>query len=144
CAPVNSEEINVMKKVIRDLLRTELDNLIVCENKFSIKEVTGLGGTITTLAAIEKKLVKYDRQEIHNHSLSIDSVKTIMNDLAGVNLEQRKKIRGLQPGRADIIVTGTVILLEIMAVLGFDRITVSEHDLLYGVIYQLAETLNEK
>ena len=43
-----------------------------------------------------------------------------------MDLEERKKLPGLQPGRADIVVHGICILLAVMTHLEIGEITVSE------------------
>ena len=49
--------------------------------------------------------------------------------------EERKKVVGLQPSRADIIVAGASILLSGMDLLGIYKVIVSEFDNLEGMIY---------
>ncbi|GAH23206.1 unnamed protein product, partial [marine sediment metagenome] len=99
----------------------------------------GVAGTITTLAAIDLELEEYDWQKIHRHILSRERIKNIYKLLCGTDLEERKKITGLTPGRADIIIGGTAILLEILKILSKENVIVSEQDILDGIIYSLAE-----
>ena len=51
-----------------------------------------------------------------------------------MSVEERLKLEGLQPSRADIVVHGICILLGIMQSLGIDRILVSEYGNLDGYI----------
>lgn len=51
-----------------------------------------------------------------------------------MNVEERKRLPGLQPSRADIVVHGICILLGVMERLNMDRITVSEWGNLDGYI----------
>lgn len=53
---------------------------------------------------------------------------------ASKNLEDRKNIVGLEPKRAEVIVSGTFLLKTIMEFLGKDVITVSENDILEGLM----------
>ncbi len=95
----------------------------------------GLAGTITTLAAIDLELEKYDRDKIHHHKLAADNINKIYKRLKKMDLDQRKKVKGLDPGRADIIVAGTIILFYVLNFFRQDYIIVSENDLLDGIIY---------
>lgn len=97
----------------------------------------GVGGTITTLAAVDQALQIYDPERIQGYFLSKESVERIMFFLAAKNSEERKKVPGLQPERADIIVAGTTILWSILAYLDAAGIIVSEADLLYGIIWEM-------
>ena len=56
----------------------------------------------------------------------------MLSQLASVPLAERVEIPGLHPDRAPTIVAGVVILVEAMRACGLERITVSEHDILYG------------
>jgi exopolyphosphatase/guanosine-5'-triphosphate,3'-diphosphate pyrophosphatase len=47
-------------------------------------------------------------------------------------LEERRRVRGLHPDRAQTIIPGIVILTEAMDLFGLSEVEVSEHDLLRG------------
>jgi len=53
-------------------------------------------------------------------------------------LADRQKIVGLNPQRAPVILAGIVILQQIMEVTGIDEFTVSESDILQGVVLATA------
>jgi len=101
--------------------------------------IIGVAGTITTLAAIDLGIEEYDSSRIHLHRLTGEKISGIYRRLCSVPLNERKKIRGLEPARADIIIGGTAILLEILRQLDKDSIIVSEQDILDGIIYTLAK-----
>lgn len=91
-----------------------------------------VAGTPTSLAAIELELVPYDPLRVHGHELELPSIQRMLSQLASVPLEERRQIPGLHPERAPTIVAGVVILVEAMRAFGLQRISVSEHDILYG------------
>ncbi len=101
--------------------------------------VIGVGGTITTLAAVDLKLETYNSERIHGYILNLERVEDICKDLCGLNLEERRKVVGLDPKRADIIVGGTVIVVEVLKMLNIKEILVSERDILDGIIYTLVD-----
>ena len=51
-------------------------------------------------------------------------------------LEERIRLPGLQPGRADIVVHGICILLAVMKRIGMDAITVSEWGNMDGYLWK--------
>ena len=79
-------------------------------------------------------MVSYDTDKIHNSELSINDIESIQNMLAELSVDERKKVVGLQAERADIILAGITILKEIMKVLDFKKMKVSEYDNLEGMI----------
>ena len=99
-----------------------------------------VAGTPTSLAAIELELEPYDPQRVHGHELELPSIQRMLSRLASVPLEERRQIPGLHPERAPTIVAGVVILIEAMRAFGLERITVSEHDILYGTAISVAAT----
>jgi exopolyphosphatase/guanosine-5'-triphosphate,3'-diphosphate pyrophosphatase len=99
-----------------------------------------VAGTPTSLAAIELELVPYDPQRIHGHVLELRSIQRMLSTLASVPLAQRAEIPGLHADRAPTIVAGVVTLVEAMRAFDLERITVSEHDILYGAAIALAES----
>lgn len=102
--------------------------------------LVGVGGTVTTLAAMEQKLAVYDWKRVHGYRLYREQVKAMLNLLNSLSLDQRKCLPGLEPARADIIVAGTGILLFIMDILKTNVITVSEADLLHGALMELSNS----
>lgn len=101
--------------------------------------IIGVAGTITTLAAIDLELEEYDSSRIHLHRLTMEKILAIYRRLCSTTLNERKKVMGLEPARADIIIGGTAILLEILRQLDKDSIIVSEQDILDGIIYTLVK-----
>ena len=101
--------------------------------------IIGVAGTVTTLAAIDLELDEYDSSKIHHHRLTREKIFDIYRMLCSITLDERKKIKGLEAARADIIIGGTAILLEILVQLDKDSIIVSEQDILDGIIYTLAK-----
>lgn len=91
------------------------------------------GGTVTSLVAVEARLVPYDSARVHLHELTRAQVEGLERLLAAMTVEQRAGLPGLQPKRARVILGGAVAVSELMRATGFDRLTVSESDLLYGL-----------
>ena len=92
-----------------------------------------VGGTVTTLVAISAGLEPYDPSFVHLHELTLAEVDGIAERMAAMPLAERRKLKGLQPKRANVIVAGAICVGELMRACGVDRLTVSESDLLFGL-----------
>lgn len=95
--------------------------------------IAGVGGTITTMAAIEQQLSPYDPERVHGYRLSRRSVDRLTSELAALPVAKRRRLPGLQPERADIIVAGALVLQHLLARTGVRSIIVSEADLLWAL-----------
>jgi len=104
------------------------------------EEGIAVAGTPTSLAAIEMELDPYDPGRVHGHELVRPSIQRLLSRLASSPLSNRAQIPGLHPDRAPTIVAGVVILIEAMRALRAQRITVSEHDILYGTAIAAASS----
>jgi len=94
----------------------------------------GTGGTFTTLAAMALGQPWTNRTNVHGIAIAVNEIRNIGETLAGMNVEERKKLPGLQPSRADIVVHGICILLGVMERLRIGKIVVSEWGNLDGYI----------
>lgn len=97
--------------------------------------LVGVGGTITTIAALELGLETYDAQQITGFILSRTLIDQWIERLIAMDMATRAALPGMSEGREDIIVAGVVILRSVMTILGVAELTVSDGDLLQGVVF---------
>jgi exopolyphosphatase / guanosine-5'-triphosphate,3'-diphosphate pyrophosphatase len=125
--PALQTEINEMKRYIRRQLG----------NHAAVSGLTGLvgvGGTIKTVGTIFNR-IDYNREaDVNGLLLSKDKIETIYHHLTSLKLDQRKALIGLHPKRADVIIAGITILLEIMRHLSTPEITVSSQGVIEGYL----------
>lgn len=88
----------------------------------------GIGGTATSLAAMDLGLSVYDPEKVHNHELSYSTVCAIYEKLLSLSVEERQKLPGLDERRADIIGFGAAILKAFFESFSLSSIIVSESD----------------
>jgi exopolyphosphatase/guanosine-5'-triphosphate,3'-diphosphate pyrophosphatase len=103
-----------------------------------VSSAIGVAGTVTSLAALDLGLVEYDPERVHSHQLSRDAVERQLERLASLTLDERRRVPGLEPERAPVIVAGAVILLEILRRYDLAGLEASEHDLLHGAVLEAA------
>lgn len=98
--------------------------------------LVGTGGTLTNIASIMIGLQEYDKERIHGFSLEFPQLERLTAELAALSSAGRKALIGMEKGREDIILQGTLILKEIMLHGGFQKCVVSAKGVRYGVIYE--------
>ncbi len=98
----------------------------------------GIAGTMTTLAAVELGLVPYDGARVHGHTMSRASLEAVVRSLASLDVEARRRVPGMEPKRADVIVAGGRLALALLEQWSVDAIRVSDR----GVRWGLAEELS--
>lgn len=109
------------------------------------KSAIGIGGTITTLAAINLNITEFDPAKIENKSLTKNAVKFILNRFSKLSAHERLSIPGMEKGREDIIIAGTAILLEFLNYYTLESIRVSTKGVRYGyLLLSLAKTQRRK
>lgn len=97
-----------------------------------------VGGTVQALAAIE--LGQKDPTLMHQHRLDKAGIRSIFKSLAAMTVQERlDNMPTLSPGRADVIIPGTVVLLALMRELGTGVVEVSMRDTLHGYWQWLCE-----
>ncbi len=99
-----------------------------------VGRLAGVAGTVTTLACLDAGLQVYDSEAIHLRTLSLESVDRLVARLAGMTVAERAVLPCVQAGRAPVIVGGAVIVKAAMEALGYEELTVSERDLLDGLV----------
>lgn len=99
-------------------------------------------GTATTLAAMKLGLKEYSHSKVHGEALTIADIEKIIDDLKGLTIEDRKKLPGLEPKRADVILPGALILETVMKKLGYDKVTVSDRGVRWGLIYEQVQDVS--
>lgn len=105
-------------------------NPITMDDTFS--GFIGIGGTFTTLAAIDLELDFYDSKKVHGHRLSRETVEGLALRLRYMDEEELAQVKGLSLGRRDIIVAGTEIIASIMDAYDIGSLIVSEKDGMEG------------
>jgi len=94
----------------------------------------GLGGTVRTLARVYLRAGHGRRTTIHGLALDRAQVSALGLRLSALPLRRRRRVTGLKPERADIIVAGALVLEELMALGGFTTLTACERGVRHGLL----------
>jgi exopolyphosphatase/guanosine-5'-triphosphate,3'-diphosphate pyrophosphatase len=101
------------------------------------RQLVGLAGTVSALAGLELKLATYDRARIHHAVLTVDAVARWCEVLGAEPAAERGRRLGLPEGRQDVIFGGALVLREVMRRFALGECTVSEADILDGLVMSM-------
>jgi exopolyphosphatase/guanosine-5'-triphosphate,3'-diphosphate pyrophosphatase len=102
-----------------------------------------LGGANRTLARMSRNFRHQKRGSIHGYHLSSRAVYATFRELLSRNLNQRKKMSGLEPERADIIIGGMLPLVSILQRTTDGRVIFSESGVREGIIAEYIQRRNQ-
>lgn len=126
--PPTSKELDSLLNYCRIFLKENLPQNGI------IKNLIGTAGTVTTLAAMDQKLTEYDPDRINGAVLTRDRLGLIAGEILSIPFSRRAKLPGLEPGRADIIGAGILLVIEILDHFSLDSLRVSDAGLLEGLV----------
>ncbi len=95
-----------------------------------------IGGTATNLAAVRHGLADYDPDVVHGTVLDVAEVDRQIELYRTKGAEERRKIIGLQPARAEVILAGACIVRTILNKLDHEAMMVSDRGLRHGVVLE--------
>jgi len=122
-------------KIEREL--RSLNEALIHEGMLPLAEgarVVGTAGTATTLAAISMGMLDYDYRRVNNYAIQRDEIEAILHRLLPLSPAERLQIPGMEPGREDLIIAGTLVTLKSLELFGSQTLTVSDFGLLEGVL----------
>jgi exopolyphosphatase/guanosine-5'-triphosphate,3'-diphosphate pyrophosphatase len=140
--PVTETDLAALNREIASYL----DTLKARINSFIDKEtrLIGTAGTFTTIASIDLGLETYSREKVHLYSLPIRRLIAMSKRLLSLTLEDRKKVKGLEPERADLIIPGLQFTINVMEIFNIHELTISEYGLLEGLLFKMLKKTDEK
>ncbi|KXS55769.1 MAG: hypothetical protein AMR96_06365 [Candidatus Adiutrix intracellularis] len=93
----------------------------------------GTAGTVTTVATLLLDLKEYSSELINEARLTRSAVEGLLSTLAPLTVAERVSRYNLHPRRADAIVAGLLLLLEVLNFFHQDEFLVSDNGLLEGL-----------
>jgi exopolyphosphatase / guanosine-5'-triphosphate,3'-diphosphate pyrophosphatase len=103
------------------------------------RTLVGLAGSVTSITAIALGLDGYDPSRTHHARISAATVDAVTRQLLGQTRRERAAIGSLHPGRVDVIAAGALVLYRVMQRFGFADVVTSEHDILDGIAWSIAD-----
>jgi len=103
----------------------------------------GVAGTITALVANHLGLREYQTELVHGRELRLSVIEAAIRSFRVLTSRERALLPGVEPGREDVILAGSLIAREVCRRFGLSGITCSEADILEGAVLALAEAQRE-
>ncbi|MGO8852962.1 Ppx/GppA phosphatase family protein [Mycobacterium sp.] len=136
--PPTPEEIAAARQVVRERLDVAL-GVVPVEGA---RTWVGVAGTMTTLSALAHNMTTYDSAAIHLSRVASSDLLAVCERLIDMTRAQRAALGPMHEGRADVIGGGAIVVEELARELrtraGIDELTVSEHDILDGIVLSIA------
>lgn len=119
-----SEEARRAFETLPGSLKEEDCDLVIC------------GGTASALAAADQGLSSYQPEKIGGHRLTMDRLLEFVHQFSTCTLRERRLIPGIGRRRAEIILPGTLLIIELLKFLGRREYITSERGLRYGLLVE--------
>jgi exopolyphosphatase/guanosine-5'-triphosphate,3'-diphosphate pyrophosphatase len=120
-----------------EAVKRDVDRALADAPASAARYLIGVAGTVTTLASVALELESYDSALVHGHVLTRETVSKVVQKLTTTSLETRKRLRGMEPRRADVIVTGAVLVERVLAWSAVSELIVSDRGVRWGLAAEL-------
>ncbi|MBN1949330.1 MAG: hypothetical protein JW784_06270 [Candidatus Cloacimonetes bacterium] len=102
----------------------------------------GIGGTVTSLSALQYGISDFLSDEVHKTRISLRELDLLYRKISRLNRRQLAALLPVDPARSDIVLTGTMIVQEIMDYFKADSFLVSNRGLQFGFLHLPVEQQN--
>lgn len=127
-APVSTSRYARIQRYVRTRSVRTLERL----RQFTVEQAIGSSGTAINLAEIAMRQ-EHKRGLVKGDVLTRAQLRDVVTLLCSLPLEERRKVAGINPDRADIIIAGAAILETLMQELDLPGIGISERGLREGL-----------
>jgi exopolyphosphatase / guanosine-5'-triphosphate,3'-diphosphate pyrophosphatase len=135
-----TEQYGLAGVVSTDQLRAALDaiaaDLARLDNARSPDVLVAMGGGVTNITAVKLGLTRYDADVVQGTRVERAELERQIELYRSRSVEERRRVVGLQPQRAEVILAGACIVKTVMWKLGKDSLLVSDHGLRHGLLVE--------
>ncbi len=105
-------------------------------------QMIGTSGTVTTLAAINLRLERYDRRLIDGVFLEVSDIHNICKSIFDMSVEERSVHPCIGIGRSDLVIMGTAILEGICDTWPVQKLRVADRGVREGILMELLKEIS--
>jgi exopolyphosphatase/guanosine-5'-triphosphate,3'-diphosphate pyrophosphatase len=124
----------VSADVLQDAIAAISRDLSRLDGRASPDALAAMGGATTNIAAVRHGLARYDPDVVQGTVLDRAEIDRQIELYRSMDADARRRIVGLQPKRAEVILAGACIIRTVMEKLGKTTLTVSDRGLRHGVM----------
>lgn len=99
------------------------------------RRLIGIGGTVRNLASAAQAAAGLPSMGVQGFAVPAAALDELVDLLAALPPAERGTVRGIKPGRADVILAGAVVIQTVLREGGFDALEVTEAGLREGVFF---------
>ncbi len=107
-------------------------------------QMIGVGGSFRNLFKINKIVHKYPLDSVHNYCMSAEDFESVYDMLKVLDLDKKKKIKGLSAERADILPAALAIVKSFVSYFKFEKFVMSGAGLREGIMFNQALPITEE
>ena len=101
-------------------------------------QMIGVGGSFRNLFKITKLVRKYPLDTAHNYHMEAEDFTSVYDMMKALDVDKRKKIKGLSPTRADIMPAAMAIVKSFITYMNINNFTISGSGLREGLMINQA------
>lgn len=101
-------------------------------------QMIGVGGSFRNLCRMTKIMKKYPLKSIHNYVVNDTDFNHVYNLLKSLDLDRKKKIKGLSSGRADILPNALSAIAAFKKYMNLGNVIISASGLRTGIMFNYA------
>lgn len=133
--PPEKKSLEDLQHYLREVLAAGFEEGLCLSGKESALFI-GTGGTVTTLSAMLQGMdpESIDPESLNGIRLGRGQIETLFDAMKAMPLARRVTLKGLDRQRAEVILAGTMVVIEILRFFDRMEMTVSLSDLLEGVL----------
>jgi exopolyphosphatase/guanosine-5'-triphosphate,3'-diphosphate pyrophosphatase len=154
--PVWSKSVDIGAVVLKELfnlryplsykalrsLRNYVQDRLTDIPQFDVDFLVITGGTASILGSLDLKLTSYVFERLHGHRVTKDRLEKIIEKLSSYPIDRISRMKGMEPGREDIVLPGLVIYLELMNLMKNEELLISEYGILEAALLSLLKEYN--
>lgn len=107
-------------------------------------QMIGVGGSFRNLFKISKMVHKYPLDTVHNYTMLTEDFMPVYDMIKVLDLDKKKKIKGLSAERADILPAALSIIKSFISFFNFEKFIMSGAGLREGIMFNQALPITEE